>query len=241
MKAARRMNCRSALPLAISILAAVSSSAAQEPSRTLLSQVDHLVYATPDLDRTVSELERLLGVRATPGGRQQSRGTWNALISLGAGAYLEIVAPDPQQPEPTQPPWWLKNLKNPRIVAWAVKGTELELLRANAVQNGVPLGEVISGERLRPDGVRLTWRFTSPKVPVADGIVPFFIDWGPSPHPAQTSAQGVILVGLRAEHPDHARVQRTLERLNVDLIVADGSAPGLIATVEGTHGRVEIR
>jgi hypothetical protein len=212
-----------------------------DASPALLSQVDHLIYATPDLDRTVSELEKLLGVKATPGGRQESRGTWNALISLGTGAYLEIVAPDPQRPATAQPPWWLKNLKNPRIVAWAVHGTGLEALRANALQNGVPLGEVISGERVRPDGVRLAWRFTSPKVPVADGIVPFFIDWGQSPHPAKTSPQGAILVALRAEHPDRAGVQHMIEQLGVDLIVADGSAPALIATVEGLHGRVEIR
>src|SRR5262249_27032782 len=140
---------------------AASSTMTQDTSRTLLSQVDHLVYATPDLDRTVAELEKLLGVRAAPGGRHEGRGTWNALISLGPGAYLEIVAPHPQQPTPAQPPWWLKNLKSPRIVAWAAKGTELEHLRANAVQKGVPLGEVTSGDRLRPDGVRLTWRFTS--------------------------------------------------------------------------------
>jgi len=210
-------------------------------SPDLLSQVDHLVYATPDLNRTVSELEKLLGVKAAPGGRQEARGTWNALISLGPGSYLEIVAPDPQATTSAKPPWWLKDLKSDRIVAWAVKGSELEVLRANALQNDIPLGEVVSGERVRPDGVRLTWRFTSPKVPVADGIVPFFIDWGSSPHPAQTSPQGVKLVGVRAEHPDHVRVGHMLEQLNVDLVVTAGAAPALIATVEGQHGRVEIR
>ena len=41
----------------------------------------------------------------------------------------------------------------------------------------MPLGEVKSGNRRRPDGVQLSWQFTDPWVLVADGIVPLFIDW----------------------------------------------------------------
>jgi len=54
----------------------------------------------------------------------------------------------------------------------------------------------------------LRWQFTDPLVPVADGIVPFFIDWGNSPHPAKTTPQGARLISLRAEHPDEERVQQ---------------------------------
>jgi tetrahydromethanopterin S-methyltransferase subunit B len=223
------------------VVAAASGAVAQDTSSSILSKVDHLIYATPDLDTTVAEMEKLLGVRAAPGGRQPGRGTRNALISLGANSYLEIVGPDPKQPRPTHPPWWLQDLKKPRIVAWAAKGTDLESLRAKAVDNGVPLGEVISGNRQRPDGVILTWRMTSPRNPVADGVVPFFIDWGESEHPSRTSPHGVQLVALRAVHPDDRRVQDMLRRLNVDLPVTHGSSPRIIASLEGPLGRVELR
>ena len=43
-------------------------------SAELLPRVDHLVYATPDLDSGVEEIEKLLGVRATPGGQHPGRG-----------------------------------------------------------------------------------------------------------------------------------------------------------------------
>src|SRR5262249_11322359 len=62
---------------------------------SVVSRVDHLAYATPDLEKGVAEIERLLGVRATPGGQHPGRGTRNALVSLGPTSYLEIVGPDP--------------------------------------------------------------------------------------------------------------------------------------------------
>ena len=235
------MKLRTIPAVATWIVVTAASGVAQDTSSSILSKVDHLIYATPDLDMTVAEMERLLGVRAAPGGQQPGRGTRNALISLGANSYLEIVGPDPKQPRPSQPPWWLQGLKKPRIVAWAAKGTDLESLRAKAVNNGVPLGEVISGNRQRPDGVILTWRFTSPRQPIADGVVPFFIDWGESAHPSRTSPHGVQLVALRAIHPDDRRVQDILGRLNIDLPVTYGLSPGIIASLEGPLGRVELR
>jgi hypothetical protein len=38
-------------------------------SQEVLALVDHLVYATADLDRGTGEVERVLGVRARPGGQ----------------------------------------------------------------------------------------------------------------------------------------------------------------------------
>jgi len=67
----------------------------------LVQRVDHLVYATPDLERGIAEIKRLVGVRATPGGKHPGRGTRNAFIALGPNSFLEIVAPDPDQ-TPTQ-------------------------------------------------------------------------------------------------------------------------------------------
>jgi hypothetical protein len=235
------MRLRRLFTMVLPNLFAAASGGAQEAAPGPLARVDHLVYATPDVDRTVAELERRLGVRATPGGRDPARGTRNALLALGARSYLEIVGPDAQQPRPSQSPWWMRDLTEPRLVAWAADGADLERLRAAAVQNGVPLGEVLSGGRQRPDGVRITWRMTSPRQPVADGVVPFFIDWGDSPHPAGTSAQGAALVALRAEHPDAERVRGLLRRVGFEVPVSMGPRAALIATLKGPRGQVELR
>lgn len=81
--------------MALCSLFAASSGHTQESRPGPVARVDHLVYATPDVDRTVDELERRLGIRAAPGGRDPARGTKNALLALGARSYLEIVGERP--------------------------------------------------------------------------------------------------------------------------------------------------
>jgi hypothetical protein len=211
-------------------------------SSTLLSRIDHLVYATPDLQAGIDAIERQLGVEATPGGQHPGLGTRNALVALGPTNYLEIIGPDPEQPTPSGPRrFGIDGLKAPTIVRWVVKSNELEAIRAGAAKASVTLGPVASGSRKRPDGVTLAWRYTDPAVVVADGLIPFFIDWGTSPHPALTAARGATLVQLRAEHPAAPRVQKMLDDLRLDLRVSQASAPAIIATIDSPKGRVELR
>lgn len=229
------------IALLVSLFGATVAGNVQNGS-ALLARVDHLVYATPDLQMGIERVERTLGVRASQGGQHLGRGTRNALLSLGPGAYLEIIGPDPGQAPPAQArPFGIDELKEPRLVTWAAKEKDLEQLARDAERRALKLGEVISGSRRRADGVMLSWRYTDPRTVVADGIVPFFIDWGNTPHPAATSIKGASLIGLRAEHPDAEQVQRTLAGLGLDLRVQQGSRTALIAIISSSRGRVELR
>jgi hypothetical protein len=87
----------------------------------------------------------------------------------------------------------------------------------------------------------LSWRFTYPDLRVGDGLVPFLIDWGDSPHPAQTAPGGIELVDLRAEHPDPASILECLRTLRLKLPLVAGRAPALIATLSTPRGRLELR
>jgi hypothetical protein len=207
---------------------------------SLLTKVDHLVYATPDLETGVEHIKQLLGIQATPGGQHPGAGTRNALIALGQASYLEIIGPDPEQPKPRNPRrFGLDTLATPRLVTWAVKGTDLEQLTGEALRKGIQLGDISPGSRRSPQGVLLAWRVTLTNL--GDGIVPFFIDWGQTSHPAGTAARGASLIELRAEHPDAERVQNLLDQLGLELPVKKGPIPALVATIATARGRVELR
>jgi hypothetical protein len=220
----------------------VTMGGAQTSGGTVLPRVDHLVYGAPDLAAGIAALEKLLGVRATPGGQHPGRGTHNALIALGPSTYIEIISPDPQQPKPDLPrPFGLDELSESRLVTWAANENDLPRLFRQATEHGIMLGDIAPGSRRRTDGVMLTWQYTNPRVVVADGVVPFFIDWGKTPHPAQSAVDGGRLVALTGEHPDPDRVKKLLGQLRLDLPVSKGAKPGLIAIIDSRRGRVELR
>ena len=166
---------------------------------------------------------------AVPGTRSQS----------GKADQAAFDAPASKPSGPRR--FGIDDLKAPRLIGWVAKSRELEAVSAKAAALGIPLGAVIPGSRKRPDGVVLSWRYTDPNTVAADRLVPYFIDWGSSPHPSATAARGATLVQLRAEHPDAARVQKMLDALGLSLHVDKGSAPALIATIDGPRGRVELR
>jgi hypothetical protein len=211
-------------------------------SSAILPRVDHLVYATADLDLGIEEVEALLGIRAVPGGRHAAWGTCNALVGLGPRCYLEILAPDPDHtPGPAGHLFALETLGASRLLTWVANGTALETLRDSAAREGVVLGDVLSGERQRPGGAMLRWTLTDPRRVLAAGVVPFFIDWGQSPHPALHSPAGATLASLHAEHPEAERVRGMLRALDLELTVQDGPAPALFAEIECPNGHVVLR
>ena len=204
--------------------------------------IDHLVYATPDVDQSISELEARFGIRASLGGQHAGKGTRNALLALGPRTYLEIVGPDHAQPKPASARWFeIDTLATPRLVTWAVHGSALTQLAESAARNNVHIGDVLDGNRTRPDGVQLHWEYTNPRTMLGDGLVPFFIDWGVSPHPAAQAAQGLTLAELRAAHPSPDHVVRMLDVLKILIPVTKASAPALCAIIDGPNGQVELR
>ncbi len=204
--------------------------------------LDHLVYAVPDLEAACDDLEARLGVRPSPGGQHAGRGTYNALLDLGGKAYIEVIAPDPSQPQPSRPRGFdLDHPAPPRLFTWAAKATDLEQRVATAKAAGYDAGEAQPLSRQRPDGVLLEWMLTVRKGFEAGGLVPFLIDWGDAPHPSETAAQGCTLVEYHGEHPDSASVAPLLAALGVELRIDEGATAALVATLDTPLGRVELR
>ncbi len=202
--------------------------------------IDHLVYATPDVDETVQDLARRLGVEAVPGGRHLGYGTRNALLSLGS-SYLEIIGPDSGQRRPSSGYWYgVENIGSARLVTWTARVEHIERVAAHAHVSGYSPGDVHDLFRETPDGERLSWRLTLPTM-AGDGLIPNLIEWDPDcPHPAETSPGGVELLDLLGYHPAPSKIQPMLDALRVDLEVRVGEVPRLVAVLDSPHGPVEL-
>jgi hypothetical protein len=204
------------------------------------TELDHLVYATPDLEATCRDLEIRLGVRASAGGQHPGRGTHNALISIGPRAYLEIIAPDPLQPE-IRPVWFgIDQLTKPKLITWAVRVDELEAL-VKEISPNVRVGTVRSGSRKTPEGTTLSWQLTEPQLEEGVGLVPFLIEWNSRQHPAQSAITGPRLVQIRIEHPEPELIRKQLNPLRLEVVIEQGLSPALVAIFEGANELIELR
>jgi hypothetical protein len=201
--------------------------------------LDHLVYAVPVLADAIDDVERLLGVRAAPGGQHVGRGTHNALLALGDARYLEIIAPDPDQPEPSDPrPFGVEPTSSAHLAGWAWRVDDIDAAVAHARERGYDTGDPIAMHRRTTDGVELHWRLTLNAR--AGGAVPFLIDWGDTPHPSGATPTGLVLRSLRIEHPEPGPLASTLAALGAEANIAAASRPALIATVDGPLGTREL-
>jgi hypothetical protein len=155
------------------------------------------------------------------------RGTRNYLLGFGDSRYLEIIGPDPGQPEPAQPrPLGIDDLTEPRLVTWAVRVHDIEAHVARALEQGHDLGPITSMSRRTPSGELLTWRAALR----CDPVVPFLIDWGTTPHPAR-DLPVVPLTAFYGHHPKPEEVLSRLAAIGAELDVRHGEEPGLTVIV----------
>ncbi len=197
--------------------------------------LDHLVYAGPDLEEAVARVAELTGVTPVSGGRHVGRGTANYLADLGAGAYLEVVGPDPEQPEHTGPrPFGIDELTAPALVTWAARVEGIDQVITEARDAGYDPGEAFEMSRATDDGELLTWRLTG--AGGLDGLAPFLIDWGSTPHPTTRSLPSIPLRLVTGVHPEPAAVESAVRALGMDMLVRRDAKPGLVAVLQNSAG-----
>jgi hypothetical protein len=167
-------------------------------------------------------------------------GTHNRLLGLGLRTYLEIIAPDPGQPEPDGPrPYGADGLTSAGLVGWALRCGDIESARATAVARGFDPGAVVEAGRVTPTGTTLRWRVTSDASPA--GEIPFLISWGDSPHPATSAPPGLTLASFNLEHPDPESLATPLEALGAPVDVHRAPEVALVARIDGPLGVQELR
>ncbi|RJF71968.1 VOC family protein [Deinococcus cavernae] len=196
--------------------------------------MDHLVVAARSLQAGRAWLEGRLGVPLQPGGEHETFGTHNALLSLGPGAYLEVIAVNPAAPRPQRPRWFA--LDTPELNAKLRAGPQL-IHWVAAVQS--PLSGALELSR----GAN-RWQLIVPddgSLPTP-GAAPTLIHWRTPPPPTTLPDAGVRLLELQLGTPEPDRLRGILNGLNFhgDVTVYDSPQVELKARLETPSGLVDL-
>ena len=184
-----------------------------------MHKIDHFAIGAISLHAGVAALEPTLGVRVPDGSKHTLMSTHNCVMQSGNESFFELIAIDPEAPDPGRPRWFTldfattqeKLAERPRTLCWVVSTKHLDELVA---YSPVELGEIVTFVR----GDR-SWRLTVPKdghLPEG-GLLPAFIEWSPGPHPSTAQKDmGVTLKQVQLRHPDPNNLKAQLAALKVD-------------------------
>jgi hypothetical protein len=180
--------------------------------------IDHVIYATPDLDATAARLEADHGLAAKGGGRHAGIGTENRIVPLGGG-YLELIAVvDRAEAERSALGHTLAMRISDRgegLMGWVVA---VEDVLAEAGRTGAELSVI---ER---DGLRA--RLAGVATAMAEPTLPFFLqrDAGIADPGAGGEAGGIAWVEVAG---DAARLRSWLGGAELPVRISDGD-PALL-------------
>lgn len=200
--------------------------------------LDHVLWAVPDRDEGMALFEKLTGVAPVIGGAHPGFGTRNALSSLSADTYLEILAPDPAQDLTGTWGADVAALGSPQMYTFCLACDDLEQVAQKAVATGVTVQDPIAMSRKTPQGNLLQWRIMRMRDDRWPGRLPFFIDWGDTPHPGTTTPGGARLTDLYVLDVDPRPLRTLFEAIGCAIPVHAGATFGLVATYDTPRGRV---
>jgi hypothetical protein len=211
-------------------------SAEREEVPTML---DHILLGCSDLDRGIAFVENHSGVRAAFGGVHPGRGTRNALLSLGEKHYLEIIAPDPQQPGAPDH-YGLLKLTEPHLVGWAAHPGDLNSFATRLRDADIAFDGPNPGSRKRPDGRLLQWKTLNLKDD-REGLLPFFIEWSADTiHPSTDAPAGCRIVRFEIATSEPEHLSKTLAILGLDVKIAKAENAQLRAKIASPKGELAL-
>jgi hypothetical protein len=201
--------------------------------------LDHIILGCNDLEAGIEYVYQRTGIRAAAGGVHPGAGTRNALLSLGASRYFEIIAPDPLQAASTDPRQ-VASLQNPALVGWAIHRHDVKNFASALQSAGVECVGPKPGSRDRPDGTTLKWASLTLKDD-NDGVLPFFIEWDSnSRHPSTDAPTGCSLKDLWIATPNPGALGVLAVKLQLDVQIRQSNELRLAATIAGPKGSLPM-
>lgn len=203
--------------------------------QVLIMRVDHLVWYCADLAQGERYFAERMDCNSAYGGVHPGEGTANRLLSLSETTYLEILGRDALQSESCLTAE-VRNLVGHGLYHWAVGGVDLAELSLKAKAAGLTGSELVTGGRTLPNGNWLEWKCFGINNHPFGALVPFFIDWMDSEHPAISAPRGGSFKSIEVFSPDAQKLRDLYDALQLDITVTDAALPGLSIAIESTSG-----
>lgn len=201
-------------------------------------ELDHIAVLGETLEQASAHAEAALGVPLGPGGRHARYGTWNRLLGLAEGLYLEAIAIDPEAPAPPDPRWFgMDAFHGPaRLDKWICRVADIDA--AIAALPG-------AGRRVDLSRDALRWSMAVPEDGMLpfDGMFPALIQWHvPVPPGASLPPSGLRLERLTVAHPEAGALAALLAPFLPDdrVVFAEAGTPALRADLAGPAGPVVL-
>ena len=208
------------------------------------SRIDHIVIGTGNLISGTKILETKLNVNFSPGGEHQIMGTHNNLLKLQSDIYLEIIANNPNDENPSRPRWFAldetktkeKINHSPRALSW--------VLQVNDIENTVKKCGYNPGKILQISRGELTWKITVPSngMLVDNGVLPLLIEWPSDQHPSKKlTDRNVSINMLSLFHPEPYKIKNIISNLiESDLIQVFEGVPKIEFNLTTPNGKILI-
>ncbi|WP_420474204.1 VOC family protein [Noviherbaspirillum sp. ST9] len=216
--------------------------------RPIASTLDHIVIVASALEEGVDFCEKKLGVKLAPGGEHIRVGTHNALLNLGSGVYMEVIAVNPKAAATDCPRWFGMDWPEQRKRAAGGPYLATFVARTNDISHAVTELSQLGPVRDMQRGA-LEWRITirDDGALVEGGTLPTVIQWPDGAHPTQKMpASGCSLVRLDVFHPQPTHLREAWRRIGLAederlrIASAASSPPGLVAHVATPAGIVTL-
>ena len=203
--------------------------------------IDHFMYAGPDLDVLSQGFAALTGVEAEPGGQHPQIGTHNRLIGSKGPMYLELIAPDPTSAARSPLRAGIAQLPRPCLHRFIMDATGADLDHLVRVYAKVGISaQVHDMHRITLDGTTLRWRLLVPDENRYGLFAPFFIDWLHTPHPCTRLAPAFETLGIEAGHPGSEALRALWQDLAVPIPLHSADAPYLRLALKTRRGQVVL-
>ncbi len=222
-------------------------------------KLDHLVIAARTLDEGTAYVADTLGAEPAGGGAHPLMRTHNRLFGLWGGAYLEVIAVDPDAPPPApgaarprlfaldEPTLHARIARQPALVHWVARvepPRHLDVWRRQYPERIPPVVRMRRGD--------WSWSLTVP----ADGafpstaggqpglgLAPSLIQWDTARHPSHALPHGdIALDAFTATHPQADAIVAHLDWLGGgQLLTVTAGAAALTASFDTPKGARTLR